>query len=82
MGASASLIILAYYFDEKELRQIILDCKHIGLEPVVECSLEKELPRALSVNPDVLMINNRPIAALPEEPGDSYLQGSVTASDS
>ena len=76
-GASASLI-LAYYFDEKELRQIVLDCKRIGLEPVVECSLEKELPCALSVNPDVLMINNRPIAALPEEPGDSYLQGSVT----
>ena len=24
------------------------------------------------------MINNRPIASLPEEPGDSYLQGSVT----
>jgi indole-3-glycerol phosphate synthase len=76
-GASASLI-LAYYFDEKELRQIVLDCKRIGLEPVVECSLEKELPRALSVNPDVLMINNRPIAALPEEPSDSYLQGNVT----
>ena len=31
----------------------------------------------LHINPDVLMINN-PIAALPEEPGDSYLQGSVT----
>ena len=76
-GASASLI-LAYYFDEKELKQMVMECKHLGLEPVVECSLEEELPRALSVNPDVLMVNNRPIAALPEEPGNSYLQGSVT----
>ena len=76
-GASASLI-LAYYFSEMELRQMITECKHIGLEPVVECSLEEELPRVLSVNPDVLMINNRPIAALPEEPSDSYLKGSVT----
>ena len=55
-----------------------MDCKRIGLEPVVECSLEEELPHVLSINPDVLMINNRPIAALPEEPGDLYLQGSVT----
>ena len=50
----------------------------MGLEPVIECSLEEELPRVLSVDPDILMINNRPIAALPEEPGDSYVQGSVT----
>ena len=76
-GASASLI-LAYYFNEIELQQIVMDCKRIGLEPVVECSLEEELPRVLSINPDVLMINNRPIATLPEEPGNSYLQGSVT----
>ena len=76
-GASAALI-LVYYFNEEELRQMVMKCKSIGLEPVVECSLEHELPLALSVNPDVLMINNRPIAALPEEPGSSYLQGSVT----
>ena len=44
-GASASLI-LVYYFDEKELRQIVLDYKRIGLEPVAEFSLEKELPYA------------------------------------
>ena len=76
-GASAALL-LAYYFDERELRQMVSECKEIGLEPVVECSLEDELPRALSVNPEVLMINNRPIAALPEEPTGAYLQGSVS----
>ena len=40
-GASAALI-LAYYFDEKELRQMVKECKCVGLEPVVECSLEEE----------------------------------------
>ena len=53
-GASASLILAYYYFDERELRNIVLDCKRIGLESVVKCSLEKELPCALSINPDVL----------------------------
>ena len=55
-----------------------MHCRLIGLEPAVECSLEDELPLALSVNPDVLMINDRPIATLSEEPGNSYLHDSVT----
>ena len=75
-GASAALI-LAYYFQEAELAKIIAEAKTIGLEAVVECSLENELPRVLAVNPDILMINNRAIAAIPEEPEKTYDLGSV-----
>ncbi len=75
-GASAALI-LAYYFQQAELAKIIAEAKTIGLEAVVECSLETELPRALAVNPDILMINNRAIAAIPEEPVKTYDLGSV-----
>ena len=75
-GASAALI-LAYYFQETELRQIIDETRKFGFEAVVECSLENELPRVLAVNPDILMINNRAIAAIPEEPANTYDQGSI-----
>ena len=75
-GASAALI-LVNYFQERELRKIIDESKNIGLEAVVECSLKEELPRALAVNPDILMINNRAIAAIPEEPVKTYDLGSI-----
>ena len=75
-GASASLI-LAYYFSSKQIEEMIDICRKWNLEPVVECSLEEELPRVLDANPNVLMINNRPIAAIPEEPTDAYQQGSL-----
>ena len=75
-GASAALI-LAYYFQQAELREIINEVKTIGLEAVIECSLENELSRVLEVNPDILMINNRAIAAIPEEPIKTYNLGSV-----
>jgi len=75
-GASAALI-LAYYFQKAELCEIINEVKKIGLEAVIECSLENELSRVLEVNPDILMINNRAIAAIPEEPIKTYNLGSV-----
>ena len=75
-GASAALI-LAYYFQQTELSKIMTEAKTIGLEAVVECSLENELPRALAINPDILMINNRAIAAIPEEPVKTYDLGNV-----
>ncbi len=78
-GASAALI-LAYYFQERELRQILKAAHEIGVEAVLECSLEEELPRALNVNPDILMINNRAIAAIPEEPIKTYDLGNVDVS--
>lgn len=74
-GASAALI-LAYYFTEEQLRSILEEARKIDLECVVEVSLESEVPRALAVNPDLLMVNNRAIAALPENPGKTYMQGS------
>ena len=75
-GASAALI-LAYYFQQAELCEIINEVKTIGLEAVIECSLENEVSRVLEVNPDILMINNRAIAAIPEEPIKTYNLGSV-----
>ena len=75
-GASAALI-LAYYFNQTELEKIVTEAENIGLEAVVECSIENELPRALAINPDILMINNRPIAAIPEDPTETYDKGSI-----
>ena len=75
-GASAALI-LAYYFNQTELENIVTEAENIGLEAVVECSVENELPRALAINPDILMINNRPIAAIPEDPTETYDKGSI-----
>jgi len=75
-GTSAALI-LAYYFEKKELIKIISEAKKIGVEVVVECSVEEELPRVLEVNPDILMINNRPISKIPEDPEDTYSHGSI-----
>ena len=75
-GASAALI-LAYYFNQTELEKIVTEAKNIGLEAVVECSVENELPRALAINPDILMINNRPIAAIPEDPNETYDKGGI-----
>ncbi|MGK5092708.1 indole-3-glycerol phosphate synthase TrpC [Deltaproteobacteria bacterium TL4] len=77
-GASAALI-LAYYFNEYELEQILEDTREIGLEAVVECSLEAELTPVLKMNPDILMINNRPIASIPAEP-KTYQTGSIHVS--
>ena len=75
-GASAALI-LAYYFNQTELEKIVTEAENIGLEAVVECSVENELPRALAINPNILMINNRPIAAIPEDPNETYDKGSI-----
>ncbi len=78
-GASAALI-LVYYFSEIELEQMIEHARQMGVQAVVECSLSEELPRALSANPDILLINNRPIAAIPANPSRTYQQGSVEVS--
>lgn len=78
-GASAALI-LVYYFNETELKTILETAKRIGIETVVECSLPEELPRALAANPDILMINNRAIAAIPANPNKTYHMGSVDVS--
>ena len=75
-GASAALI-LAYYFNQTELGKIVTEAENIGLEAVVECSVENELSRALAINPDILMINNRPIASIPEEPTETYDKGNI-----
>ena len=78
-GASAALI-LVYYFQETELKSILEHTRQIGLQAVVECSLEEELPRALNVNPDILLINNRPIASIPADPRKTYDQGNIKVS--
>ncbi|MBF0286208.1 MAG: indole-3-glycerol-phosphate synthase [SAR324 cluster bacterium] len=78
-GASAALI-LVHYFGEAELKEMIEKAKQTGMEAVVECSLPQELPRALQANPDILLINNRPIAAIPADPTQTYHQGSIDVS--
>ena len=78
-GASAALI-LVYYFQKAELKRMLEQTKRVGVEAVVECSLPEELPRALEVNPDMLLINNRPIAAIPADPSQTYHQGSIEVS--
>ncbi len=75
-GASAALILVSY-FSEKELHEVLNCCVEVGITAVVECSLQEELSRALAINPDVLLLNNRPIAALPSEPQRGYLQGTI-----
>ncbi|MEM1114445.1 MAG: indole-3-glycerol phosphate synthase [Pseudomonadota bacterium] len=73
-GASAALI-LAYYFDERSLAEIVDAAHAIGIEAVVECSLYDELPRTLAVNPRIVLLNNRPIAAIPADPTETYSRG-------
>ncbi len=80
-GASA-VLLLTHYFNEKELKVMLLAAEEIGLEPVLEISIEKELERALSVNPKILLINNRAISLLPVNPTESYLNGEVQFSRS
>lgn len=71
-GASAALI-LVNYFDLNALKEIIKEAENLGLTAVVECSLEDEIPRALSCDPKVLLLNNRAIAAIPEEISERHL---------
>ena len=78
-GASASLILVDY-FNAIQLKEMIKSCRQIGVQAVVECSLQEELPRALEANPDILLINNRPIAAIPEDPSPTYQWGHVATS--
>jgi indole-3-glycerol phosphate synthase len=80
-GASA-VLLLTHYFNEKELKVMLLAAEDIGLEPVLEISVEEELDRALSVNPKILLINNRAISLLPVNPTASYLKGEVQFSRS
>ncbi len=76
MGANAALI-LTYYFSKQELQEILEVAKRIGVQAVVECSVPEELDVALSCDVQVLLLNNRPISLLPEDPKNSYFKGSV-----
>lgn len=75
LGANAALL-LAYYFEISHLKEMMEFAHQMGVEPVVECSLIDELPKALAVNPKILLLNNRPIAALPENP-TGYDRGTI-----
>lgn len=78
-GANA-VLLLTHYFTQAELEIKIKEAQSIGLEPVVEVSVEAELETALKANPNILLINNRAISVLPENPSCSYLQGDVNFS--
>jgi len=79
LGASA-ILLLAYYFTKIELQEMMQCCIDTGITPVVECSLEEEISTVVSVNPDIILLNNRPIAAIPANPTQTYSQGNYTVS--
>ena len=75
-GANA-VLLLTHYFSPSELEFKIKEAESVGLEAVVEISIEDELERALKSNPKIILINNRAISLLPENPSKSYLEGDV-----
>ncbi len=78
-GASA-VLLLTHYFTQIELEEKVRQAESIGLEPVVEISVLRELDVALKVNPKILLVNNRPISLLPADPSVDYEKGSVNFS--
>lgn len=77
MNGANAVLLLTHYFSVSELEDKIKEAESVGLEAVVEISIEEELERALKANPKILLINNRAISLLPENPSKSYLEGDV-----
>ncbi len=75
-GADAALL-LVHYFSQAELRDMIDHCLELGITPVVECSRDEEVARAIACNPQVLLLNNRPISSIPANPKETYSMGSI-----
>lgn len=79
-GADAALL-LVHYFSSSELQEMINCALEIGLVPVVECSKDDEMERAISCNPQVILLNNRPISSIPANPKETYSMGVVENSN-
>jgi indole-3-glycerol phosphate synthase len=68
-GAQAVLVILATTPDDLAF-ELCLRARERGLEAVVEIHTEKELERAMRLEPTIIGINNRDIRALERDAGD------------
>ncbi len=61
LGADAVLLI-ARILSNGELKNLYSLCKKLDIEPIVEVYDEKDLERALDLNPRIIMINNRDLS--------------------
>jgi indole-3-glycerol phosphate synthase len=68
-GAKAILVILATTPDDLATA-LCLKAKELGLEVVVEVHDEREIERAVRLDPTIVGINNRDILALEKDAGD------------
>ncbi len=68
-GAKAMLLIMATT-DDLLASQLYQTAKELGMEVNVEIHSEKELERALKLNPAIIGINNRDILQLETDAGD------------
>jgi indole-3-glycerol phosphate synthase len=57
-GAQAVLLIVKI-LDDRQLEEIYLTIKQLGMTPAVEIQNESELERCLKLEPEVILINNR-----------------------
>lgn len=62
-GADAVLLI-ARILEEKTLRDCISICRDFDMTPMVEVHSKNDLDKAMSVNPDIIGINNRDLDTL------------------
>lgn len=61
LGADAILLI-ARILSEIELKSLYMLCKKLDLEPIIEIYDERDLDKVLSLNPRIIMINNRDLS--------------------
>ncbi len=61
--ADAILLIVKALSDE-ELSELYTECIGLGMTAVVEVQNEKEIERALAVNPQLILVNNRDLDSL------------------
>ncbi len=62
-GADAILLIVKALSDE-QLSSLYADCVELGMTAVVEVQNEDELERALEINPQLILVNNRNLDSL------------------
>ncbi|MEM0952108.1 MAG: hypothetical protein AAGI66_08215 [Cyanobacteria bacterium P01_H01_bin.74] len=62
-GAQVILLIVKA-LDDVALKELTTLCRTLGMTPLIEVQTEAEVKRALEVNPQVLLINNRNLQTL------------------
>lgn len=59
LGGADALLLIAALHDRTNLERLVLACREVGLEPLVEVHTAVELERALAAGAAVIGINNR-----------------------